>query len=75
MPMLVFHFGDLSDLIRKREEIGASTMGGEAGGGGARLGKREEESLAQKSRRPCCRRRFSRTATRPLRLTTPVGSR
>lgn len=47
MPMLVFHFRDLSDLIRKREEIEVSTMGGEAGGG-ARLGKRDrgrEEEL------------------------------
>ena len=31
--MLVFHFRDLSGLFRKREEIGASTTGGEAGGG------------------------------------------
>lgn len=32
--MLVFHFRDLAGLVRKREEIGASTTEGEAGGGG-----------------------------------------
>lgn len=36
--MLVFHFSDLAGLGRKREEIGASTTGGEAGGGGGEGG-------------------------------------
>ena len=33
MPILAFHFWDLSGLARKREEMGASTTEGEAGGG------------------------------------------
>lgn len=49
--MLVFHFRDLAGLVRKREEIGASTTGGEAGGGGgggggARLGEAGESAGA-----------------------------
>lgn len=44
--MLVFHFRDLSGLVRKREEIGASTTGGKAGGGGggARVGEAGESA-------------------------------
>lgn len=44
--MLVFHFRDLAGLVRKREEIGSSTTGGEAGGGGARVGEAGESAGA-----------------------------